>query len=246
MIYTTFAKVYDQLMDTDLYDQWLNYVQSNVPKMRGQLLELACGSGTLAVQLAQAGFDVTGFDLSEEMLTLADEKVQSADVTLPLIQGDARTLDFTAEFDYVTCFDDSICYLTDLKAVTQVFENVAQALKPDGIFMFDAHSLYQIDEIFPGYMYNAKFDTMAFMWQSYVGLEPHSIEHDLTFFIWDEAISGYQALEELHHERTYSVETYRKALKAAGFTDIQVTSEFGTQPVTETSTRYFFKCKKAN
>lgn len=246
MIYTTFAKIYDQLMDTDLYDQWLNYVQDNVPRTKGQLLELACGSGTLAVKLVEAGFDVTGFDLSEEMLTLADDKAQAAHVTLPLIQGDAQTLDFKASFDYVTCFDDSICYLRDLDAVTQVFKNVFHALKPNGLFMFDAHSLYQIDEVFPGYMYNAKFEDMAFMWQSYVGAEPHSIEHDLTFFIWDEAIKGYQALEELHHERTYSVETYRKALKTAGFTDIQVTSEFGTEPVTETSTRDFFKCRKVN
>ncbi|MFD1672749.1 class I SAM-dependent DNA methyltransferase [Agrilactobacillus yilanensis] len=243
MIYTTFAKVYDQLMDSDLYDQWLTYVEQRVPKKTGRLLELACGSGTLAVKLAQAGFEVTGFDLSEEMLTLADEKARAAEIELPLIQGDALDLKLDTKFDYVTCFDDSICYLPDLSAITQVFKNVSQVLKPAGTFMFDAHSLYQMDEVFPGYMYNAKFEDMAFMWQSYAGEFPHSVEHDLTFFIYDESIDGYQALEELHRERTYPVASYKEALQAAGFTDIEVTSEFGTQSVLETSTRYFFKCK---
>ncbi|MCH4170608.1 MAG: class I SAM-dependent methyltransferase [Lactobacillus sp.] len=246
MIYTTFARVYDRLMDEQLYDEWQNYVASFMPEPKGTLLELACGSGTLAVKLAQAGFQVTGLDLSEEMLALADAKIQAAHLELPLIQGDARDMAFDVPFDNITCFDDSICYLPDITAVTAVFQRVFAALKPGGLFLFDAHTPYQIDTVFPGYMYNAKFEDLAFMWTSYVGEVPHSIEHDLTFFAWDESIKGYQVLEETHHERTYPLATYLKALETAGFTDVEVSSDFGKGPVSEHTTRYFFKCRKAD
>lgn len=59
-------------------------------------------------------------------------------------------------FEAVTCFDDSICYMPDLAHVQQVFEQVYRTLEPGGQFLFDAHSLYQMDELFPGFMYNDK------------------------------------------------------------------------------------------
>ena len=69
MIYTTFAEVYDQLMDQSLYQRWRDYVVKRVKPSHQPLLELAGGSGFLAVLLAQSGYQVTDFDLSEEMLT---------------------------------------------------------------------------------------------------------------------------------------------------------------------------------
>ncbi len=53
MIYTSFAQVYDTLMDDTLYTQWRDYVQARVPA-GSHVLELAGGSGSLAVLLAQA------------------------------------------------------------------------------------------------------------------------------------------------------------------------------------------------
>lgn len=246
MIYTTFAKVYDTLMDAALYDQWLAYTRTHLPKQNGDLLELACGSGTLALKLAQAGYKVTGLDLSEDMLSLADTKIQAAHEAITLVQGDIRDFDLPDAFDFVTCFDDSICYLPDLASVTAAFQQVYQALRPGGVFLFDAHSLFQMDQIFPGYMYNAKFEDMAFMWQSYGGALPHSIEHDLTFFVWDDSIQGYQALEELHKERTYALSDFQTALTQSGFSQVTITADFTDHAPEEESTRWFFRCQKNN
>ncbi|KRN29729.1 ubiE COQ5 methyltransferase family protein [Lactobacillus selangorensis] len=245
MIYTTFARVYDQLMDKDLYRQWYNYAQERLQLPAGApLLELACGSGDLAIQFAQAGLNVTGLDFSAEMLALADQKQQAAGTDVEWVEGDMRALEGLGPFQAVTCFDDSLCYMPDLDNVQQVFQQVYQVLAPGGTFLFDAHSIYQIDEFFPGYMYNYKEEEMAFMWTSYEGDVPHSIEHDLSFFVWDDEIQGYQELNELHHERTYPLAAYQQALTQAGFTGIQVTADFGRQEVQPESGRWFFEAHK--
>lgn len=130
---------------------------------------------------------MTDFDLSDEMLSLAAEKAEEADAQLTLIQGDMRDLSDLPPVPVVTCFDDSICYMANLEEVQQVFTQVASLLPSGGDFLFDAHSLYQMDQIFPGYMYNYQTDDFAFLWHSFVGEVPHSVEHDLTFFLYDEA-----------------------------------------------------------
>lgn len=245
MIYSSFAQVYDTLMDDSLYLKWRDYVTQQVPASQQPLLELAGGSGSLAVLLAQAGYAVSDLDLSAEMLALAEQKIAAAGLTIPLLQGDMQDLSGLPEYALVTCFDDSLCYMPDLSAVQTVFEQVYAHLQPGGDFFFDAHSLYQMDQVFPGYMYNYQTQDYAFMWQSYAGKLPHTIEHDLTFFVYDEAIDAYHPMIETHHERTYPVADWLKALAAAGFSDVSVTADFGQNPVQETSTRWFFHAKRA-
>ena len=70
--YETFAAVYDAVMDDSLYDRWTDFSLRHLPKTkeRKKLLELACGTGIQSVRFSQAGFDVTGLDLSADMLKI--------------------------------------------------------------------------------------------------------------------------------------------------------------------------------
>ena len=244
MIYQTFAKLYDALFDPDLYDDWLGFVQRELATPQAPILELACGTGRLAVMLAKAGYNVTGFDLSDEMLSLADQHAQEANVELPLIQGDMLDLSELATYQTVTCFADSFCYLPDETALLQAFKQVVAHLAPTGQFMFDVISPYQTDVVYPGYMFNYRDEDQAFLWSSEAGEDPHSVDHDLTFFTYNEAKQAYDEVAELHHERTYSLATYKRLLQQAGFSAVQVTADFGRQSVTETTTRWFFVCEK--
>lgn len=69
--YETFAAVYDAVMDDTLYDKWTDFSLRHFPKGKKKLLELACGTGIQSVRFAQAGYAVTGLDLSGDMLKLA-------------------------------------------------------------------------------------------------------------------------------------------------------------------------------
>lgn len=242
MIYQTFAKLYDELFDAELYQEWRGFVERNVDDHNAPLLELACGAGQLAILLKQAGYDVTGFDLSEEMLSLADQHAQEADVALPLIQGNMLDLSELGQYQTVTCFADSLCYLPNEAALLQTFKQVAQHLSNQGQFLFDVITPYQTDTVYPGYMYNYRDEDRAFLWSSESDEWPHSVVHDLTFFIYNDRKAAYDEVAELHHERTYELSTYNSLLAKAGFKSVNVTADFGqTQPDSKT-TRWFFVC----
>lgn len=244
MIYQTFAELYDELFDPAMYQQWLDFVRREYPNQDGQLLELACGTGRLGVLLAQAGYQVTGLDLSENMLALAQRHADEAAVTLPLLQGDMLDLSEIGTFDAVTCFADSFCYLPDITTVQRAFEQVAQHLTAAGEFLFDVITPYQTDEVYPGYMYNYRDEDRAFMWTSYAGEQPHSAEHDLTFFIYNDDKQAFDEVSELHQEQTYVLADYQQALQAAGFNHVMVSADFGRQQPDDQTTRWFFKCRK--
>ncbi|GKQ42516.1 methyltransferase [Companilactobacillus sp. RD055328] len=242
MIYSKFAEIYNELMDDSLYSRWQSYVQQRTSK--GKLLELACGTGDLAILLKQSGYDVTATDLSMEMLEIAAEKIETNHLNFELGQMNMLDLSGVDKFDTITCFDDSICYLTDESQLQLAFDEAFEHLNTGGKYLFDAHSLYQMDEVFPGYMFNFKNEENAFMWSSYEGEEVHSVEHDLTFFTFNEKTNSYDVTEELHHERTYDIDVYIKRLEKSGFSNIKVTANFGDSEVSETVDRWFFECTK--
>ena len=181
MAYETFAFVYDEVMDTGLYKRWLEFSLRHLGE-RKQVLELACGTGALAVEFAKDGFDVTALDLSEETLMIASGRAQEAEVDIQFVEGDMLDLSDVGTYQAITCFSDSICYMQNEMDVQQVFDGVYQILEDEGVFIFDVHSTYQIDEVFPSYSYHYQTEEFAFLWDSYQGQTPHSIEHFLTFF----------------------------------------------------------------
>ncbi|HBV48568.1 MAG TPA: SAM-dependent methyltransferase [Lactobacillus sp.] len=244
MIYSSFAKLYDELMEPTMYDQWLDFVEQELPKTTGQILDLACGAGRLAVMLAQNGYQVSGVDLSEEMLALAEMHAREADLAIPFMQGNMLDLSALGQYSAVTCFADSFCYLQDEAQVLQAFKEVYQHLENDGKFIFDVITPYQTDEVYPGYMYNYTTEDQAFIWSSFTDEFEHSAVHELTFFVWNEALASYERVSEIHHERTYELEVYQRLLTQAGFKDITVSADFGKGELTLETTRWFFSCHK--
>ncbi|SUK94843.1 Ubiquinone/menaquinone biosynthesis methyltransferase UbiE/ COQ5 [Staphylococcus aureus] len=87
--------------------------------MKSNILDIGCGTGSLTVQLEALG-DVTGMDLSVDMLTVAAQK--SANVNW--LEGDMTSFDLQQQFDIITIFCDSLNYLQDETAVIETFINV--------------------------------------------------------------------------------------------------------------------------
>ncbi|MGG5331923.1 class I SAM-dependent DNA methyltransferase [Enterococcus sp. AZ163] len=241
MAYETFALVYDEVMDDSLYQKWLDFSLRHLPSDNRKLLELACGTGALAVAFAKAGFMVTGLDLSEEMLMLAQDRALSEGTELQLIVGDMLDLTDIGTYQAVTCFSDSLCYMDSQEQVSKVFQGVYDLLEDNGVFIFDVHSLYQMDSVFPGYSFHDQTEEFAFLWDSYAGEVSHSIEHFLTFFVKEG--DRFERIDELHQERTYPLETYQEMLKTAGFQS-DVYADFEDEVPNELSKRWFFVCHK--
>lgn len=72
--YTTFAQVYDLFMDNVPYEEWSEYLLAVLKEYgihSGVICDLGCGTGKMTRLLAQAGYDMIGVDLSEDMLAIA-------------------------------------------------------------------------------------------------------------------------------------------------------------------------------
>lgn len=102
----------------------------------GTVLDLACGAGRHAVELASRGYEMVGFDLSLYQLALAKELAQARGQKLEFVQGDMREMDFDEVFDGAFCWNTSFGYFEEEKNLA-VLERVFRALKPGGMFLID-------------------------------------------------------------------------------------------------------------
>ncbi|MGG1628843.1 class I SAM-dependent DNA methyltransferase [Rossellomorea sp. NRS-1567] len=247
MSYERFAYVYDYLMQDVPYDGWLEFVnkQAKAYSIQGDsVLDIACGTGELSLRLVRDGYDVTGVDLSQDMLMVAQEKALEMNVKLNLFQQDMSKLDSLGEYDLITIFCDSLNYLEDEKDVENTFKSVYAHLKQDGLFLFDVHSIYKMTQIFINQTFTLTDEHVSYIWDCFPGEVPNSVEHELTFFVKDEETNQYERVEELHKQRTYPILTLKEWLKDAGFEVLNVSADFTEEAPADHSERIFFTCKK--
>ncbi|KIQ94754.1 Glycine/sarcosine N-methyltransferase [Anoxybacillus thermarum] len=246
MTYERFASWYDQLMSDAPYNQWCALVERAVSSYQTgkRMLDLGCGTGELALRLAEKGFDVTGVDVSEQMLAIAQMKAQERGVDLSFFQQDMRDFGPFEPFDTIVIFCDSLNYLLQEEDVVATFSRVYDQLKSGGLFLFDVHSLFKIENVFLQHgTFASNDDQVSYIWNCYPGSWPHSVEHELTFFVrLDEGV--YERVDEMHVQRTYDVDRYITWLKQAGFRLLHVWADFTEQQPTNESERIFFIAQK--
>ncbi|QFT89927.1 Ubiquinone biosynthesis O-methyltransferase [Bacillus sp. THAF10] len=250
MAYEHFAYVYDHLMQDVPYDNWVSFVRTMKERhltdlSRGfTVLDVGCGTGELALRFAKEGWKVSGVDLSESMLTVAQEKAEKAGASITFFEQNMAELDGFSGTDCVTIFCDSINYLQTEADTQQTFQAVYRQLKKGGLFFFDVHSIYKMSQIFMNNTFASDDEEVAYIWNSFPGEHPNSVEHDLSFFVQEEHRDTYQRFNELHKQRTFPVEIYKSWLLEAGFTVLAVTGDFSTEHLEEYAERVFFVAQK--
>ena len=249
MEYNQFAYHYDALMSDVNYSDWVRKL-AEYAFGQGQLLDVGCGTGKLSLLFRQAGFAVTGVDLSEDMLVVAKEAAEVMQADVHFAQGDMRDLSAFSDIDIVTINVDALNYLLTADDVRLVFEQVHNALKPGGLFMFDVHAAYKLETHWQDYLYADASELLTYIWhaESYeeVDDEQHlfyEVQHDLTFFTRLEN-GAYKRHDEVHIQRTFHEEHYIEWLEVAGFDLVEMCGDFHGE-VDETSERIIFIARKA-
>lgn len=248
MTYERFAYLYDDLMRDVPYEEWVEHVVTMCQKYQVEgkkLLDLACGTGELSIRLSNAGFTVTGIDLSADMLTVAQEKAISAGENIDFLQQDMSELELIDGYDIIGIFCDSLNYLQTEEEVQRTFQRVKQYLNHNGLFLFDVHSLFKINHVFIDQTYTYDDDHICYIWNCFSGDFADSVDHELTFFVEDGS-GKYERVDENHSQRTFPVSTYMKWLEEAGFDVLQVMGEDLTGEPTANCERIFFVAKPKN
>ncbi|WP_342559152.1 class I SAM-dependent methyltransferase [Metasolibacillus sp. FSL K6-0083] len=242
--YERFAQVYDALMTDIPYDEYVEWIKAYAPQAKyPTLLDIGCGTGVLAALLDEAGYQVSGIDLSEEMLMVASARFAAANKSIPLISMSMEQLEGFHELDIAIIPIDSINYLREEQAVIETLQRIYDSLRQGGQLFFDVHSLYKMDEIFLESPFTYDDGEITYVWHTEQGKEPHSIYHYMTFFA--EATEGlYERFDEEHYQRTFAPEKYEAWLYAIGFSEVHITADWSTEQPEEESERIFIRAIK--
>lgn len=217
--YSRFAYAYDEIMSNVNYRRWVDYVidlfRHYEVKPR-RLLDLACGTGSVAVPLAERGFEVVGLDRAQEMMNVGADKARQRGVTVEWVQGDMRDFSFGEPFDAVLCLYDSINYARDARELRQVVDCVWRVLKPGGLFAFDVTTERNIVEHFHMNTFAENEPRYSYVWKNVYSRHDATCCTELTFFI-ARPDGLFERHVETHIQRIFEVPEIKGILVERGF-----------------------------
>lgn len=243
--YDALAASYDGLMADGAYRRRADYLVrlfQKSPTPIHTVLDLACGTGTIACLLTQRGYQVTATDGSEEMLTQAMQKAAALPGQPPLFLHQAMPrLRLLEPVDAAVSTLDSLNYLTGEKALAETLRRVRRWVKPGGLFVFDVNTPYKLRRM-DGQVYLDETEESLCVWRTFFSEKTHLCTYQVDLFqergdgAWDRAF-------EEHRERAWERETLESLLKEAGFGRVSVYGDLTRRAPKEDEDRWIFCCR---
>ena len=204
-------------------------------------VDLACGTGSVAILLAQDGLQVTAVDLSPEMLTVAQQKAQHLSSPPLFVCQPLQELYLPRGVDLAVCALDSLDYILDPEDCAQAIKRVYKALNPGGCFVFDVNTPEKLRAM-DGQIFLDEDDDVYCVWRGEFDEETNICSYGMDLFrrqgnVW------HRSFEE-HREYAYSAQQLVQYLRDAGFTAIAV---YGDRKFTGPETgeqRIYLKARK--
>ena len=239
--YTSFASVYDTLMDNIPYEEWAEYLSGLLAEYEvtdGIVLDLGCGTGTLTELMAARGFDMIGVDYSEEMLEIAMEKRAESGRDILYLLQDMREFELYGTVRAVISICDSLNYITEEEELEEVFRLVNNYLDPEGVFIFDFNTVYKYREILGDQTIAESREDCSFIWDNYYYEEEQINEYELSLFLQEEG-NLYRKYVETHYQKGYELETIKSLLEKSGMKFVTAYDAFTRNPPTKESERVY-------
>lgn len=218
MAYEVFADFYDKLTGNVGYKERAEYILSVLDKLNhqaGLTLDLACGTGSLTLELKKQGVDIYGIDGSPDMLSVALQKASDEGEQILFLCQKMQSIDLYGTIDTCVCTLDSINHLTNKQDVQKTFQRVSLFMNKGGVFLFDVNTVYKHRCVLSDNVFVFDTDEVYCVWQNTPD-EDNKVNISLDFFI-PEGKSYYRITEEFS-ERAYTMEELNEMLTKAGFT----------------------------
>ena len=243
--YEALARSYDGLTYDIPYEKILQFWETLLRRYRirpKSVLDLACGTGSLSVLLAEAGYAVTGADLSPDMLAVADEKASHLGENRPyFICQPMQRLRLPQPVDSVICALDSLNYVTRPADVQKTFCRVHDALTPGGLFLFDINTPFKLRGLAEQTFLDETDDTYC-VWRTEFDEKRRLCFYGMDLFQrsgahWDRSF-------EEHVEYAYTPEELTDWLHAAGFVRVDIFGDRKCRPPKPNELRIYFAARK--
>ncbi len=221
--YESLAAAYDGLTTDVDYRGILSFFREILLKNGREpvrILDLACGTGSMSVLLAEAGYQVLGADISEEMLTVAAQKAAALEVPPPFfICQPMQRLRLPYRVDAVCCFLDSLNYVTEPEDCRKAFSRVYDALEEGGVFFFDINTPFKLRGL-DGQVFLDENEDSYCVWRAEFDENERICYYGIDLFRRNGAL--WERSFEQHCEYAYEPEELTLWLKEAGFTRIEL------------------------
>ncbi len=224
-MYQSFAQVYDALMDQVDYGAWARHYDQLMQlcgvKKGARCVECACGTGSITIPLRKMGYQMTGVDLSEEMIAGAMEKARKEGVMIPFIRQDMCSLSLPRKTECILATCDGVNYLTAPEKVKQFFASAYAMLKNGGALIFDISSAFKLKNTLGNHTLTCDEEDFAYIWHNRFDEEKALVEMELTIFR-KRPDGAFDRLEECQVQRAHKQEEMVAWLQEAGFENVQV------------------------
>ena len=204
-------------------------------------VDLACGTGSVALLLAQKGIEVTAVDMSEEMLCVASRKAMEQELPVRFVCQSLQNLRLPRGVDLAVCALDSLDYITEPSQCEQAICRIYKALNPGGCFIFDVNTPEKLQAM-DGQMFIDEDDDVYCVWRGEFDKATNICSYGMDLFqrygnVW------HRSFEE-HREYAYSAEQLIRYLRTAGFTSIQVYADRRFEKPAPDEQRIYLKARK--
>ena len=256
--YTAIARVYDKLNAEIDYAAWADFIEASfdryLPARPELVLDLACGTGSMTLELAKKGYDMIGIDGSAEMLSEAYNRAAGQPGILWLHQ-DMRSFELYGTVGAVTCCLDSLNYLLSPEDLAKCFSTVHNYLEPNGLFLFDMNTPFKFENVYGNNAYvledelvwdeGTEDEERAAVycgWQNTYSADTRLCEFDLSLF--EEMPDGsYRRSDEHQVERCYTMGEIQNALQNAHMELLGVFSSYQFGTTDEKTERWYFAAR---
>ncbi len=251
MIYDLIAPFYDRINSDLNYSDWADFIEKITLSELGHkpeiTLDLACGTGSMTIELAKRGYDMIGIDYSTEMLNVARERAETqGELGILWLLQDITEFELYGTVELVVSTLDCLNHLTEEADLKKCLSLVHNYLSPDGIFIFDINSKYKFENIYAENSYAMETENAFCVWQNYYDEECEVCNFYITLF--EESDDGrYERYDEEQNERMYTLSKMRSLLENAGFEFVGAYGDFDFNVADENIDERIYiaaRCKK--
>lgn len=238
--YSILAKTYNELMADVNYDAWAAYIHSLIGKKDARIYEAACGTGSLTCRLYDLGHDIIASDISADMLREAVKTAREAGRDITFVQQDMRSLEAGRKVDAVVCACDGVNYI-DKQGLGQFAQSAYRVLKDGGQLLFDISTKAKLLSM-DSQIYFDDSDDVTCIWKNTVSQQCGTLTMDVTLFIKQGSL--FERFSETHVQYIHEINTVRRILEQAGFSEIRAMAFLTTEPCSDTAQRAQFVCRR--
>ena len=242
--YHALAESYDRLTNDVDYRATVQFYKEILRKegvSPRTAVDLACGTGSVAMILAEDGLQVTGVDMSEEMLTVAWDKAQNMDNPPRFIHQKLQELYLPRGVDLAVCALDSLDYILDPEDCREAIRRVYRVLNPGGVFIFDVNTPEKLRAM-DGQVFLDEDDDVYCVWRGEFDERTNICSYAMDLF--QRKGEKWERSFEEHREYAYTQEQLTDYLKQAGFSHIAVYGDRVLESPRPGEQRIYFKARK--